>query len=384
MTDILDHLKGAKPNGSGWTALCPAHEDQQRSLSISRGDRKWLLKCHAGCEIEEIVSALGLKMTDLFDDPPKGGTARRSPLRVITGGLTLQQYADAKQLPVDFLASLGLADCAFNKRPAVRIPYYGPSGEVAATRFRISLGGDRFRWKAGSKLALYGLSRLADARKAGRVILVEGESDAQTLWLYGVPAIGIPGANNWKEDRDAHHLDGIAQIFAVIEPDRGGETVERWLGKSSIRDRVRLLRLPVKDISELHLQDPDRFKERLNESAKKAGVYTPSAANAHLHTPPENRNGIRHLRCVLGCVEAVRCGGRGAQRQAGLPRHHVPAAEGAGLDRHQGAVLVGEVIHGGEGGGVLPGRSRGDVHRHVGEGVDLLRRGVRAQNHNPL
>lgn len=32
---------------------------------------------------------------------------------------------------------------------------------------------------------------------------MEGESDAQTLWFQGLPALGIPGAASWKEDRDA-------------------------------------------------------------------------------------------------------------------------------------------------------------------------------------
>ena len=49
-------------------------------------------------------------------------------------------------------------------------------------RFRISLEGDRFRWRKGSKLGLYGLPQLEQARELGYTILVEGESDAQTLW----------------------------------------------------------------------------------------------------------------------------------------------------------------------------------------------------------
>ena len=52
-------------------------------------------------------------------------------------------------------------------------------------RFRIALDGDRFRWKSGTKPCLYGLHRLAEAQKAGQVVLVEGESDCHTLWFHG-------------------------------------------------------------------------------------------------------------------------------------------------------------------------------------------------------
>jgi hypothetical protein len=34
---VLTKLPDAKPNGCGWQALCPAHEDKNPSLSISEG-----------------------------------------------------------------------------------------------------------------------------------------------------------------------------------------------------------------------------------------------------------------------------------------------------------------------------------------------------------
>ena len=100
------------------------------------------------------------------------------------------------------------------------------------------------------------------AQKAGQVVLVEGESDCHTLWLHGIPAVGIPGAGNWREERDARHLDGIATIYVVIEPDRGGDDVQKWLSRSTIRHRAKLVSLPTKDPSELHLQGPEEFARR--------------------------------------------------------------------------------------------------------------------------
>jgi hypothetical protein len=48
-------------------AQCPNHDDRQPSLSVTEGDDgRVLLHCHAGCEPEEVVHALGLEMKDLF------------------------------------------------------------------------------------------------------------------------------------------------------------------------------------------------------------------------------------------------------------------------------------------------------------------------------
>jgi hypothetical protein len=188
-------------------------------------------------------------------------------------GLTLAEYAAAKQLPADFLRQLGVSDVTLNQTSTVRIPYYDADGTVIATRLRIALVGDRFRWARTSKTAPYGLSRLGDARTQGFVVLVEGESDAQTLWHHGVPALGIPGAATWKPEWDAA-LIGIDIIYVVLEPDTGGEAVMRWLAEQSWRDKVRLIRLDgAKDVSELHLATPDTFNATFQAALDAAAPY---------------------------------------------------------------------------------------------------------------
>jgi len=169
---------------------------------------------------------------------------------------------ESKRLPLDFLRGCGLSEITYEGSPAVRIPYLGTSGELLAVRFRMGLDGDRFRWKAGSKPQLYGLNRLHEAREAGYVVVVEGESDVHTLWHHGIPALGVPGATNWREDRDAHHLDGINIVYVVIEPYRGGEAVRQRISQSVIRHRILLLELPTKDASALHLDNEAEFVRR--------------------------------------------------------------------------------------------------------------------------
>jgi hypothetical protein len=72
MTDLLARLNGVSRSGDGWTARCPAHEDRHNSLSIHSREGRWLIKCHAGCEWEEIIGALGLDASALFDDRTEG------------------------------------------------------------------------------------------------------------------------------------------------------------------------------------------------------------------------------------------------------------------------------------------------------------------------
>lgn len=62
--------RGVRRTGAGWLTYCPAHDDRNPSLSVSvGGDGRILLKCHAGCSLEQILDALGLTVRDLF---PKG------------------------------------------------------------------------------------------------------------------------------------------------------------------------------------------------------------------------------------------------------------------------------------------------------------------------
>jgi putative DNA primase/helicase len=56
--EIANVLRGRK-SGNGFKACCPAHEDHQPSLSIHQGrDGRVLVRCHAGCEQRQVISAL--------------------------------------------------------------------------------------------------------------------------------------------------------------------------------------------------------------------------------------------------------------------------------------------------------------------------------------
>lgn len=65
--NFVDRLDHVRKSGRGWIAKCPAHEDRTASLSIAVGDDgRVLLHCFAGCSAADVVSAVGLEISDLF------------------------------------------------------------------------------------------------------------------------------------------------------------------------------------------------------------------------------------------------------------------------------------------------------------------------------
>ncbi len=80
--EFLELLDGARDAGSGWVALCPAHDDRKPSLSIGEGEgSRVVVHCHAGCSTEDILDALDLTMRDLARMRVNGENATPSPAR---------------------------------------------------------------------------------------------------------------------------------------------------------------------------------------------------------------------------------------------------------------------------------------------------------------
>jgi len=75
---VLSKLPDARPvpgtSQKAWKARCPAHADENPSLSITVGDHEGaLIHCYAGCTPEAIVEALDLTMADLMPPETKRG-----------------------------------------------------------------------------------------------------------------------------------------------------------------------------------------------------------------------------------------------------------------------------------------------------------------------
>jgi len=70
--DSIAQALQARRSGSCWMAKCPAHDDNNPSLSIREVDGKVLLHCHAGCTQGDVIDALkvrGLWQTERTENP---------------------------------------------------------------------------------------------------------------------------------------------------------------------------------------------------------------------------------------------------------------------------------------------------------------------------
>jgi CHC2 zinc finger len=69
---LLSQLSRVKQTGADrYIACCPSHKDKNPSLAIRDSNGTILLRCFAGCSAYEIVSAVGMELSDLFPKSDK-------------------------------------------------------------------------------------------------------------------------------------------------------------------------------------------------------------------------------------------------------------------------------------------------------------------------
>jgi 5S rRNA maturation endonuclease (ribonuclease M5) len=166
---LIDALRSAgkrvDDHGARAAAQCPAHDDQQPSLSVTRIDESVLLYCHVGCQTDDVLGVLGLSKRDLYDD---------------RNGVTYE-YPDGRRVH-----------------------------RTAAKRFRQS-GNTKGR-------SLYRADRIGDA---ATVYVVEGEKDVHAIEAVGAIAV-CPAMGAGKADRfDWTPLRGKHAIIVADKDEPG-------------------------------------------------------------------------------------------------------------------------------------------------------------------
>lgn len=192
--DLLGRLEGVKGRDGQYKAICPAHSDKTPSLSVGVGDDgKILLKCFAGCSVDNIVAALGLEKKDLFADDRK----------------TFPAYDRPRQQ---------------NTAPAKEAEYLYAGGQLKKVKYRRADGSKycswlhrtENRWGKGRKGITPGLyvshEDLPDA-----VFLVEGEADVNTLKNAGYAAVTLPDGAQSKWT--AEYAEALRGKRVTILPD---------------------------------------------------------------------------------------------------------------------------------------------------------------------
>ena len=263
-----------------YNACCPFHQERNPSFWFNTKNGMW--KCESGCGSGNATTFLSrLENIDTGEAWAKlcklAGVDNQPEMKL---PLTLSEYAESKHLPVAFLQQLGLGEQGGTDfAPGhVTIPYYDTDGScVAVKQRRNPRNKTRFAWNKGGTVILYGA--WLDLNKTARaLILCEGESDAQSCWLHGLPALGVPGATNYQAAWTGRYI-GNRDVYIHVEPDSGGQTFRQKtmqaLHDSGYTGTVRTFAChdidpECKDPSDLHIKYGERFRAMIDPALKAA------------------------------------------------------------------------------------------------------------------
>ena len=265
LNEILQQLNRSTSPDKKWPdkkgdywSLCPFHNDSKpNNFSVGENGFK-CFSCHEGGSLQKLAKHLGIEVRNYNNQ-----------------GITLDDYAEAKKLPLGILEGLGISDGKRKGKPIIKIPYLDTDKIQRGVRLRHSWTGDfRFSWQTNSKVIPYGLWRMgvlsscaANGGDKREILLVEGESDAHTLWSYKQNALGIPGATSWNSDW-AKYLEGY-DVYIWQKPDEGGRKIVESIGKDLPEAKVIVPPPDRKDISECHISG-DNVLDLLNMLMKDA------------------------------------------------------------------------------------------------------------------
>lgn len=219
MIELLE-VVGSGPRGDKRHRQCPAHQDAAPSLSVTAGEGgRVLLYCHAGCTLEEILSALHLGHRHLFTSSPltpaehvailglalkfptlrradhgRGGQSRKMPL------VAVHNYGDFQLLRYRH-PTTGAKDLSWERRDSHRVWIPGMGGTPLAD------------------LPLYQERQVRMAVAAGEVVIVvESESSVDALNHAGAYA------TTWAGGASAPQLHRLVEVLAghsvLVVPDR--------------------------------------------------------------------------------------------------------------------------------------------------------------------
>jgi hypothetical protein len=135
-----------------------------------------------------------------------------------TGGVTLENLACAKKLPLEFLKQAGFSQAG----AIIKVNYLTRDNKPMCCRFRVALTGkSKYRWENRRDLpkGVYGRNTLVPG-PAKTLLLPEGETCTVTAWLHDREAVGVPGASCAKF-LESEDLEGFDTVAILVEPDQG-------------------------------------------------------------------------------------------------------------------------------------------------------------------
>lgn len=229
LDEFLELLEGVKPAGNGYVGVCPAHDDREASLGVTEGDEALLVKCHAGCDTESVLTEMGLKFSDLFINGRSSTNKSQEPEFIYN-------YTD--EAGGELYQVLRFPGKKFRQR------HQDPENEKADS--------EGWVWNLEDvRRVPYHLAEVLEAVAVGTTIyIVEGEKDAENLRAAGKVTTTLGAAGKWRPefvpffvgastvvivaDRDEPGRNNAETIRAALEPVVGNAwVVESRSGKDA-------------------------------------------------------------------------------------------------------------------------------------------------------
>lgn len=190
---------------NSFQCLCPAHNDKEPSLTVATGEKQpIIMRCHAGCEQEKILEAIGLTMKDICKDGEFNADGRSK---------CIEYYRDKKGFKyID------------------EYEYKDENGKYLSHKFRFIKedGSKTFvyatinedSWKSGKheKASIYRIEKLKDYNT---VYVPEGEKDVKTLEDKGYNAVTFGSSGSWKREF-TKYFEG-KDVILLPDNDSAGE-----------------------------------------------------------------------------------------------------------------------------------------------------------------
>lgn len=217
MTDIEIYESNLLPfeikkrYGTKAQCRCPAHDDKHASLTITKGRKCTLFYCHAGCNVDDILKAVGLEKKDTFYDV--------EPINQ-----KWKAYVEGRE----------------KRRIEAIYHYVSINGGYAFTKIRLEgkkilygvLQNERFTYGLQGRnrrelKGIYvpdGVQAINEAISEDKPIFIpEGEKDVNTLKSKGYTAITYGGVNDWQQDFAV--LFKNANVIILADNDEPGKHV---------------------------------------------------------------------------------------------------------------------------------------------------------------
>lgn len=243
--------------GGGQVFQCPAHDDRSPSLSVSAGTKGMdvVFKCHAGCERDDILAALGLTWKDILGkgDSEEYRKHRADLWMPCQGG---KDTPDSERCPGQKKAEYQYTDENGNLLYAVaRCSHKGKGCRAPFAQWRPDSTrpyGKAWGLPGSVRRVLYNLPRVIEAAKAGRRIwLMEGEKDADRMRRdfpdeAVTTIVSGAGKSKWRLEY-GRYFKGASEVIIVADCDRTGlefaEEVHKHL--SNVVTKVKVVCSPL-------------------------------------------------------------------------------------------------------------------------------------------